>query len=69
MPSCISFIEMVSVVVGGAPRAVEKVILHAGYRKLPQDIIDAARGGAPTGLPTSVRPLTLQAPRARRPGR
>ena len=30
------------VVVGGAPRAVEKVILHAGYRKLPQDIIDAA---------------------------
>ena len=30
------------VVVGGTPRAVEKVILHAGYRKLPQDIIDAA---------------------------
>ena len=30
------------VVIGGVPRAVEKVIIHSGYRKLPQDIIDAA---------------------------
>jgi hypothetical protein len=30
------------VVVGGTPRAVARVVLHPGYRKLPQTVIDAA---------------------------
>lgn len=30
------------VVIGGVPREVAQVILHPGYRQLPQDIIDAA---------------------------
>lgn len=30
------------VVVGGAPRAVSRMIVHPGYRKLPQSVIDAA---------------------------
>lgn len=29
------------IVVGGTPRAVERVIVHPGYRKLPQTLIDA----------------------------
>lgn len=29
------------VVVGGTPRAVERVIVHPGYKKLPQALIDA----------------------------
>lgn len=30
------------VVLNGSPRTVEKVILHAGYKKLPQGLVDAA---------------------------
>lgn len=30
------------VVVGGTPRAVARVVVHPGYRKLPQAVIDAA---------------------------
>lgn len=34
--------EVDVVVLKGAPRRVEKIILHAGYKKLPQTLIDAA---------------------------
>lgn len=34
--------EVRIVTVGGTPRAVERVVLHPGYRKLPQPLIDAA---------------------------
>lgn len=34
--------ELRIVTVGGTPRAVERVVLHPGYRKLPQPMIDAA---------------------------
>lgn len=30
------------VVVGGTPRAVRRVVVHPGYRKLPQSVIDAS---------------------------
>lgn len=30
------------VVVGGRPRAVQRVVFHPGYKKLPQSLIDAA---------------------------
>jgi hypothetical protein len=30
------------IVLNGAPRAVEKIVFHPGYKKLPQDIIDSA---------------------------
>jgi hypothetical protein len=30
------------VVIDGAPREVEKVIFHAGYKKLPSELVDAA---------------------------
>lgn len=30
------------VVLNGAPRAVEKVIFHTGYKKLPQELVDTA---------------------------
>jgi hypothetical protein len=31
-----------SVVIGGAPRAVRRVVIHSGYRQPPQDMVDAA---------------------------
>lgn len=31
-----------SVVIGGAPRAVRRVVTHSGYRQPPQDMVDAA---------------------------
>ncbi len=30
------------IVLNGAPRAVEKIVFHPGYKKLPQEIIDSA---------------------------
>ena len=30
------------VVLNGAPRAVEKIVVHAGYKKLPQQLVDTA---------------------------
>jgi hypothetical protein len=31
-----------AVVVGGAPRAVSRVVVHPGYRKVPQEMVDSA---------------------------
>jgi hypothetical protein len=31
-----------AVVVGGTPRAVDRVVIHPGYRKAPQEMVDAA---------------------------
>lgn len=30
------------IVLNGSPRAVEKVVFHSGYKKLPQELVDAA---------------------------
>lgn len=34
--------SMEAVVVGGSPRAVRRVVIHPGYRKPPQEMVDAA---------------------------
>lgn len=34
--------EMKVVVLDGSPRAVEKVVFHPGYKKLPSELVDAA---------------------------
>ena len=40
------------VVLNGSPRAVEKVVFHSGYKKLPQELVDAAMkaGDASTAM-------------------
>ena len=40
------------VVVGGTPRAVARVVVHPGYRKLPQAVIDAAMKADDSGMIT-----------------
>lgn len=40
------------VVVGGTPRAVQRVVVHPGYKTLPQSLIDAAMKADDSGMIT-----------------